>query len=78
MFSIQRIEKMAKRLAQKPEDPEAGAFIGFDSSESDMSQEEVRIRLVFGNLKNNRKECLSIKKLKERNNFSSMLQNNNE
>lgn len=33
---------MTKQLAQTPEDPEAGAFIGFDSSnESDMSQDEV-------------------------------------
>lgn len=36
-----RIEKMTKQLAQRPEDPEAGAFIGFDSSnESDQSQDE--------------------------------------
>lgn len=33
---------MTKQLAQRPEDPEAGAFIGFDSSnESDLSQDEV-------------------------------------
>lgn len=33
---------MTKRLAQTSEDPEAGAFIGFDSSnESDLSQDEV-------------------------------------
>ncbi|XP_029155802.1 dnaJ homolog subfamily C member 16 [Nylanderia fulva] len=36
-----RIEKMTKQLAQTPEDPEAGAFIGFDSSnDSDLSQDE--------------------------------------
>lgn len=36
-----RIEKMTKQLARTPEDPEAGAFIGFESSnESDMSQDE--------------------------------------
>lgn len=36
------MEKMTKQLAQRPEDPEAGAFIGFDSSnESDLSQDEV-------------------------------------
>lgn len=34
---------MTKQLAQRPEDAEAGAFIGFDSSESDMSQDEVNI-----------------------------------
>lgn len=33
---------MTKHLAQRPEDAEAGAFIGFDSSnESDISQDEV-------------------------------------
>lgn len=33
---------MTKQLVQRPEDPEAGAFIGFDSSnESDLSQDEV-------------------------------------
>lgn len=46
---------MTKQLAQKPEDPEAGAFIGFDSSnESDLSQDEVyentlRMFLIFNN-----------------------------
>lgn len=35
------MEKMTKRLA-RPEDAEAGAFIGFDSSsDSDISQDEV-------------------------------------
>lgn len=34
---------MAKQLVQKPEDAEAGAFIGFDSSnDSDLSQDEVK------------------------------------
>lgn len=38
---------MTKQLAQKPEDPEAGAFIGFDSSnESDVSQDEVYENIV--------------------------------
>lgn len=39
---------MTKQLVQKPEDPEAGAFIGFDSSnESDLSQDEVYDRECF-------------------------------
>lgn len=41
-YCAQRMEKMTKQLAQKSEDPEAGAFIGFESSESDMSQDEVQ------------------------------------
>lgn len=33
---------MTKQLTRKPDDAEAGAFIGFDSSnESDVSEEEV-------------------------------------
>ncbi|XP_014481726.1 PREDICTED: dnaJ homolog subfamily C member 16 [Dinoponera quadriceps] len=39
--SIKRIERITKQLTQRPEDAEAGAFIGFDSSnDSDMSQDE--------------------------------------
>ncbi|EFN79950.1 dnaJ homolog subfamily C member 16 [Harpegnathos saltator] len=39
--SSKRLERMTKQLAQRPEDAEAGAFIGFDSSnDSDMSQDE--------------------------------------
>ncbi|XP_012528124.1 dnaJ homolog subfamily C member 16 [Monomorium pharaonis] len=43
-----RIKKMTKRLVQKPEDPEAGAFIGFDSSnESDVSQDEGGSNILY-------------------------------
>ncbi|RLU16233.1 hypothetical protein DMN91_011993 [Ooceraea biroi] len=36
-----RIERMTKQFAEKSDDPEAGAFIGFESSnESDQSQDE--------------------------------------
>lgn len=36
-----RMERMAKRLTQRTDDAEAGAFIGFDSSnDSDLSQDE--------------------------------------
>lgn len=41
MLRVQRLERMTKQLTQRPEDAEAGAFIGFDSSESDVSQDEV-------------------------------------
>lgn len=44
---IQRLERMTKQLTQKPEDAEAGAFIGFDSSnESDLSQDEVGNEII--------------------------------
>ncbi|XP_011637350.1 dnaJ homolog subfamily C member 16 [Pogonomyrmex barbatus] len=43
-----RMEKMTKQLAQRPEDPEAGAFIGFDSSnESDLSQDEGGSNILY-------------------------------
>lgn len=36
-----RMERITKQLSQRTDDAEAGAFIGFDSSnESDMSQDE--------------------------------------
>ncbi|XP_001603228.1 dnaJ homolog subfamily C member 16 [Nasonia vitripennis] len=42
-----RMEKMTKRLA-RPEDAEAGAFIGFDSSsDSDVSQDEMQSDVLY-------------------------------
>lgn len=39
---MQRIERITKQLSRRTDDAEAGAFIGFDSSnESDVSEEEV-------------------------------------
>ncbi|XP_024875532.1 dnaJ homolog subfamily C member 16 [Temnothorax curvispinosus] len=43
-----RIEKMTRQLTRRPEDPEAGAFIGFDSSnESDLSQDEGGSNILY-------------------------------
>lgn len=38
------MERMTKQLTRRSDDAEAGAFIGFDSSnESDLSEDEVQI-----------------------------------
>lgn len=45
-----RMERMTKRLSRRSDDPEAGAFIGFDStSESEFSQDEVSPVFIFKN-----------------------------
>lgn len=62
------MERMAKRLTQRTEDAEAGAFIGFDSSnESDLSQDEVRIFFILILINFTFRYCfkLNIKKLKK-------------
>lgn len=46
-YLSQRMEKMTKRLSQ-PVDAEAGAFIGFeDSSDSELSQDEVNQFIIM-------------------------------
>ncbi|XP_043269682.1 dnaJ homolog subfamily C member 16 [Venturia canescens] len=43
-----RMERMTKRLSRRSDDPEAGAFIGFDStSESEFSQDEMESDVLY-------------------------------